>query len=58
MVQCKDCYFFICYNHTSGNCHKHAPKPVLLKESDDARLETQWPIVMMDDTCGEGISHD
>lgn len=53
--KCETCAFFV---HAGpgedfGNCHRHAPRPVLDFMISDGTLMAYWPEADIGDFCGE-----
>ena len=55
---CDTCRHFVRLVHDTGECHRHAPRPVVEagRHHPDYRpplLSTFWPIVGVEDFCAE-----
>ena len=58
--QCKNCIFFVEDDQEHfGDCHRHAPKPVVCDQKDYGNMSihqpTIWPMVCRYEFCGEFV---
>jgi hypothetical protein len=52
---CRDCKFYYDPSSRTGECHRHAPSPLLFSHEDKEPLRTEvmWPLVHEQEWCGD-----
>ena len=53
LITCDDCLYYDALTDETGHCRRYAPRPTL--RAND-RVTTQWPIVQVNDSCGDARS--
>jgi hypothetical protein len=60
MIKCRECLYWVSINSSGGTCHRHAPRPAIVKRGsfgvDGTRKDLQviLPTTTSEDWCGEG----
>ena len=51
--KCASCKFFDMVDNIQGKCHRHAPRPTIVKGGEKDTYIIVLPVMKIEDYCGE-----
>ena len=52
-IKCGSCKFFDMVDNIQGKCHRHAPRPTIVRGGEKDTYIVVLPIMKIEDYCGE-----